>query len=377
MRCPDIDHHADKAQREDRVNGGGGDESERIASHSDSERMAQALAAAQRVRHSTSPNPWVGALLMLPDGRSFTGATEPPGGRHAEIVALDAAGAAGSAIGQPAGSAIGQAAGATLYTTLEPCCVQGRTGACTEAIIAAGIGRVVIAVGDPDPSAAGSGIARLREAGIDVILGVGEAAAARQLAPYLHHRRTGRPWVVAKIAMTLDGRSAAPDGSSQWITGPEARADAHRLRAESDAILVGAGTARADDPLLTVRDWTAPEGTPAASDPRRIVLGTVPPEARANPCEQHSGELTPLLERLGSQGVVQLMVEGGAGVLGGMQRAGLIDEYVIYVAPALFGGDDAHPVFSGPGAQAVEQLARGTIVDLARLGSDLRLAFWP
>lgn len=361
--------------------------------------MRAALAAAERVRHCTSPNPWVGALVVRPDGESFAGATEPPGGRHAETVALAAAGCVpartadaangGSsaqgplpeqpqdAAGRKAVGVVGKTRGATLYTTLEPCCVKGRTGACTEAIIAAGVSRVVIAVEDPDPSANGQGIARLRQAGIEVSVGVGEAEASRQLAPYLHHRRTGRPWVVAKIAMTIDGRTAAPDGSSQWITGPQARADVHRLRACSDAILVGAGTVRADDPALTVRDWAAPEGTPAARDPRRIVLGSAPSGARVHPCEQRSGELALLLERLGAEGVVQLMVEGGAGVLGDMQRAGLIDEFAVYVAPAIFGGDDALPVFAGHGARTMEQLARGTIVDVTRLGNDLRVILHP
>ncbi len=329
----------------------------------DLERMRAAVAAAERVRHSTSPNPWVGALVVRADGESFSGATEPPGGRHAEIVALDSAGP--------------QTAGATLFTTLEPCCTQGRTGPCTEAIIAAGVSRVVLALVDPDPAVAGQGIARLREAGIEVCAGVGAPEAARQLAPYLHHRRTGKPWVVAKVAMSLDGRTAAPDGTSQWLTGPQARADAHRLRACSDAIVVGAGTVRADDPSLTVRDWAAPSGTPAARDPRRIVLGTAPSGARVHPCEQHTGDLAPLLERLGAEGVVQLMAEGGAGVLGDLRRADLVDEYVIYVAPVLFGGEDALSLFAGPGAATIADVVRGTITDVTRLGDDLRVTLNP
>ena len=202
--------------------------------------MAEAITAAAAVRHRTSPNPWVGAVVVTADGQSFAGATEPPGGRHAEVVALDVAGDA--------------ARGATVYTTLEPCCHHGRTGPCTDALLAAGVTRVVVGIEDPDANVAGQGVAHLRAAGVDVEVGVLADEVRRQLAPYRKHRETGRPWIVLKLAATIDGRTAAPDGTSQWITGHAARADAHRLRAESQAILVGAGTVRADDPALTVRD---------------------------------------------------------------------------------------------------------------------------
>ncbi len=325
--------------------------------------MERAVANAARVRHSTSPNPWVGAVVVATDGAVFDWATEPPGGRHAERVALDAAGAA--------------AAGSTVYVTLEPCNHTGRTGPCTEALLAAGVARVVVAVGDPDEQVAGSGIGRLEEAGVEVTVGVGADLAGEQLAPYLHHRRTGRPWVVAKLAASLDGRTAAPDGTSQWITGPEARADAHRLRAESDAILVGAGTVRADDPSLTVRDWVAPEGTPPATDPRRIVLGTAVANARVQPCLSWDGPIDRLLEQLGGEGVVQLMVEGGARVIGDFHRAGLIDRFVLYQAPVLFGGDDATGLFTGAGAPSINAVDRGEIVSVDRIGADLRIEFRP
>ncbi len=326
------------------------------------ELMQRAIANAARIRHSTSPNPWVGAVVVRVDGEIFDGATEPPGGRHAERVALDAA---------------GDATGASIYTTLEPCSHHGRTRPCTEALIDAGVAHVVIGIEDPDPQVAGTGISRLRDAGIEVDVGVGAEAVERQLAPYLHHRRTGRPYVVVKLAATLDGRTAAPDGTSQWITGPQARADGHRIRAESDAILVGAGTVRADNPSLTVRDWTAPDGTPPASDPRRIVLGSVPAGARIHPCTEWSSSLEELLSALGSDGVVQLMVEGGAGVLGDFQRAGLVDEYVLYLAPALFGGDDARGLFAGAGAATIADMDRGRIIDVTQLGNDVRVAMKP
>src|SRR4051812_37279916 len=221
--------------------------------------MRRAMALAASVRGVTSPNPWVGAVLETLDGQLFEGATSRPGGPHAEVAVLAAAG--------------DQAAGATLWTTLEPCAHHGRTGPCAEAIVDARVVRVVIGIEDPDPNVAGGGVARLRAAGIQVEVGVEADAVRTQLAPYLKHRTTGRPWVLLKLAASLDGRTAAPDGTSQWITGEAARADAHRLRAESDAVIVGAGTVRADDPSLTVR---LAEG----DDPLRVVLGHAPPGAK-------------------------------------------------------------------------------------------------
>ena len=226
--------------------------------------MAQAVALAATVRASTTPNPWVGCVVVAADGGVFEGATTPPGGPHAEVVALAAA--------------AGRARGATLYTTLEPCVHHGRTAPCTGAIIEAGVARVVVGVTDPDARVSGRGITALEAAGIAVTQGVGAAAVTEQLAPYLKHRRTGRPWVVLKLAATLDGRTAAPDGSSRWITGEAARADAHRLRADSDAVLVGAATVRADDPELTARLDPEP-----LRQPLRVVLGRADQGARVQP----------------------------------------------------------------------------------------------
>lgn len=324
------------------------------------EAMAAAMTAAAAVRTTTSPNPWVGAALTTVDGRRFVGATEPPGGRHAEIVALDAARAAGAEI-----------AGATMAVTLEPCAHFGRTPPCTDALIAAGVGRVVYAVGDPDPLVAGRGAGALRAAGVAVQVGVGAEAAAEQLAPYLHHRRTGRPYVVLKLAGTLDGGSAAPDGSSQWITGDAARADAHRLRAESDAVLVGAATVRADDPALTVR-----VGAPTRQ-PLRVVLGSAPAGAKVHPCLELAGPLPDVLDELGRRGVLQLMVEGGATVAGAFHRAGLVQRYVIYLAPALFGGGDHRGLFAGPGAPSMAELWRGRVVSITQLDDDVRVVLEP
>src|SRR5437764_2471665 len=311
--------------------------------------MRRALDLAASVRASTSPNPWVGCVI---DPGGFEGATQPPGGPHAEIVALQQAGEA--------------ARGATLVVTLEPCVHHGRTPPCVDAIIDAGVARVVVGIEDPDPNVRGRGIARLREAGIDVEVGVLADEVRAQLAPYLKHRSTGRPWLVLKLAASVDGRTAAPDGSSQWITGAQARADAHRLRAESDAVIVGAGTVRADDPSLTVRHVDG-------RDPLRVVLGKAPPDAKVHPAVELEGDLDAVLEELGRRGVVQAIVEGGPTVAGAFHRAGLVDRYVVYVAPALFGGDDGRPLFTGPGASTIDDVWRGRITNVERLGDDLKL----
>lgn len=320
--------------------------------------MRRAIARANHARLLAPPNPWVGSVLVAQDGTSFEGSTQRPGSGHAERVALANAGK--------------RAHGGTLYTTLEPCSHQGRTGPCSDAIIDAGIARVVVALEDPDPKVSGTGIAQLREAGVEVRLGVEADAVAGQLRPYLHHRRTGRPYVVLKLASTLDGQTAAADGSSQWITGPEARADAHLLRAQSDAILVGARTVRADDPQLTVRDILASDGKPPR-EPIRVVLGQAPANAKIRPCLEMSGELTAILDELGSKEVVQLMVEGGATVAGEMHRQGLVDSYVVYLAPALMGGSDGTPLLAGLGAPSIAEIFRGQITRHTLIGDDLRI----
>jgi diaminohydroxyphosphoribosylaminopyrimidine deaminase / 5-amino-6-(5-phosphoribosylamino)uracil reductase len=314
--------------------------------------MQRAVVNGAAVRSSTSPNPWVGAVLVAEGGACFDGATQPPGGPHAEIVALR--------------GAVDRTNGATLYSTLEPCSHHGRTPPCTDAIIAAGIRRVVVAIEDPDAKVAGRGIAALRAAGIDVTSGVAEADVRQQLAPYLVHRTTGRPFVVLKLAATMDGRIAAADGTSQWITGAEARADAHRLRAESDAIIVGAGTVRADDPSLTVRHVDG-------ADPLRVVLGSAPVQAKVHPCLERSGDLGAVLDELGRLDLLQVLVEGGATVAHRFHQEGLVDQYVMYLAPALAGGDDGAPLFRGAGASTLQAMWRGTIQSVAQLGADLRI----
>ncbi|MEY2418552.1 MAG: diaminohydroxyphosphoribosylaminopyrimidine deaminase [Actinomycetota bacterium] len=247
-------------------------------------------------------------MLETPDGPIFEGATEPPGGRHAEIVALDAA---------------GDASGSTMWVTLEPCAHTGRTGPCSDALINAGVARVVVGVQDPDEHVAGKGIARLRDAGVKVDV-LHDEHVARDLRAYLTHRRLGRPFVTLKLAMTHDG---ATTSDKRWITGPEARADGHRLRAENDAILVGANTVRVDDPSLTTRDAPGP-------DPLRVVLGHAPPDANVHPCVEVSGDLDHVLRDLAQRGVTSLLVEGGETTGRAFHDAGLVDEYVFYVANA-------------------------------------------
>lgn len=325
----------------------------------DARHMRRAIELAAGVRATTSPNPWVGCVVVTADGRTAEGATQPPGGPHAEAVALAAARRDGLEL-----------RGATVHVTLEPCSHQGRTPPCADALVEAGVGRVVVGIADPDRQVAGQGVERLRAAGIEVTSGVESEAIGEQLAAYVTHRTTGRPLVVLKLAASLDGRTAAPDGTSRWITGEAARADAHGLRSESDAILVGAGTVRADDPALTVRHV-------AGRDPLRVVLGTAPPGARVQPALELGGELGDVLDELGRRDVLQVLVEGGATVAGGFHRAGLVDRYVVYLAPALFGGDDAPGLFSGAGAATMSDVWRGRFTRVTPLGDDIRVDLRP
>lgn len=320
--------------------------------------MQQAIDTAAIARRRTAPNPWVGCVVTTVDGRVFSGATEPPGQRHAEVVALDAALAAGADVRN-----------ADVHVTLEPCSHHGRTGPCVQRLIDAGVRRVSVALEDPDPRVAGNGIAVLRNAGIEVQCGDGADRVREQLRPYLHHRTTGRPFVVMKVAATLDGRTAACDGSSQWITGPDARRRVHELRADSQAVCTGAGTVRADDPMLTVRHVDGP-------DPRRVVLGSAPAGARVHPCLEWTGTPESLLDHLGAEGVLQLLVEAGPRVTASFHRTGLVDQYVFHLAPALAGGD-APGMFAGCGVGSINEMWRGRIVDTRRLGDDLEVVIEP
>jgi diaminohydroxyphosphoribosylaminopyrimidine deaminase/5-amino-6-(5-phosphoribosylamino)uracil reductase len=284
----------------------------------------------------------------------FEGFTQPPGQAHAEIVALRAARDAGAST-----------EGATLYSTLEPCSHTGRTGPCTEAIVAAGITHVVVGIEDPDPLVAGSGIQQLHSAGLEVTTGVLAGEIQQQLAPYLFHRQTKRPFVVLKMATTLDARTAIPNGP-RWITGDKARQRVHQLRAHSDAIVVGATTVLHDDPELTVRHVDGPS-------PQRIVLSRstpLPENAKVHPCVVWKDDIESLLKTLGQDGVIQLMVEGGPTIATEFHRRGLINQYVFHIAPIVSGSDTATGVFIGEEQVSLEEYA---VMSTMHMDDDLEI----
>jgi diaminohydroxyphosphoribosylaminopyrimidine deaminase/5-amino-6-(5-phosphoribosylamino)uracil reductase len=325
---------------------------------SDSSWMRLALNLAERGRGFVEPNPLVGAIVMRDQEKVGEGWHQKFGEAHAEVNALAQAGA--------------KARGATLYVTLEPCCHFGKTPPCTDAIIAAGIKRVVAAMGDPFPQVAGGGLAKLREAGIEVEVGVHEAEARRLNAPYLTLVTKQRPYVHAKWAMTLDGKSATRTGDSKWISGEESRRRVHEVRGRMDAIIVGAGTVRADDPLLTARPpgpriatrvvLTKSGELPADCQLLRtvreapvLVAGPrLPEQWRSRGCELLATEsIVKLLAELGRRRFTNVLVEGGAGVLGAFRDAGLIDELHVFVAPKLVGGGSKTAI-SGIGAERID-----------------------
>jgi diaminohydroxyphosphoribosylaminopyrimidine deaminase/5-amino-6-(5-phosphoribosylamino)uracil reductase len=314
--------------------------------------LERALVLAERGRGTTHPNPVVGAVVVAEGQVVGEGWHERPGGPHAEIRALEAAGE--------------RARGATLYTTLEPCVHHGRTGPCVPAIVAAGIRRVVAAAVDPNPRVDGQGLRGLREAGVEVQIANGELAARarRQNEAFRTWARLGRPFVTYKAAMTLDGRLAAAGGESRWISGEESRRVVHELRAASDAVAVGAGTARADEPSLTAREVDAPR------QPRRLVFGGdgLP---GCSELELLSGPLEEELGRLAEEGVQSLLLEGGPTIAGEFLRRGLIDKLVLFVAPKLVGGDDAPPLFAGPGVTRLADATPLSGLATARAGQDL------
>lgn len=364
----------------------------------DEELMATATDLAEHARPLTPPNPWVGCVIVRDGVIVGSGATGPyPGGPHAEVAALAAAG--------------DRARGATAFVTLEPCDHQANTPPCTEALIAAGIAGVTIALEDPDPRVRGRGADRLRAAGIAVAIGVGADAVTQSLAPYLHQRRTGRAFALLKTAMSLDGRTAAADGSSQWITGDEARADAHRWRAESQAVVVGPGTAQADRPRLTVRNDEQPvvrqplrvlldaHGRVAAEGPLfdpslapTLVITTPPTPETVRDAWQAAGakvevldpgpegrgvDLVGVLRLLAERyGVLQAMIEGGGRLHGAFVAEGLADRLVAYVAPVLL-GERGLPVVGFPGPESLASATRWQLRDVTRFGADVRLILDP
>lgn len=355
-----------------------------------SEHMRRALELADAVAGTTSPNPNVGCVLVRDGSIAGEGATQPSGGPHAEVVALAAAGEA--------------ARGATAYVTLEPCSHSGRTPPCADALIAGGVAVVRIAMIDPDPQVAGSGEARLRAAGLEVTVGDGAAEAARQLEAYVKHRTTGRPFVIAKFAATLDGKIATASGDSRWVAGEQARAWAHKFRTRTDAIMCGVNNVLLDDPQLTAR----PGGVPAKRQPLRVVAdsrGRTPLEARvlardgptliATTAASPEGwreavrargaevcvfgasadgrvDLGALLDVLGQRGVVTLLVEGGGVLHGSMFGANLVDKVHAIIAPKIVGGD-AYPAVAGMGVARMADAITLADVEVLRLGQDVSI----
>jgi diaminohydroxyphosphoribosylaminopyrimidine deaminase/5-amino-6-(5-phosphoribosylamino)uracil reductase len=329
--------------------------------------MLRARELAESVLGTTSPNPAVGAVVLDADGTPVgEGATAAPGGPHAEVTALARAG--------------DRARGGTAVVTLEPCAHTGRTGPCADALLAAGIARVVVAVPEPT-ELAGGGASRLRAGGVDLELGVEQAEAeAGALAAWLTGVRRRRPYVVWKAAATLDGRVAAADGSSRWITGEPARAAVHQLRATCDAVVVGSGTALADDPQLTVRDA---DGRNAVRQPLRVVVDRrerLPATARvldgAAPTYV-SRAATPgeLLAELFDRDVRRVLLEGGPTLAAAFLREGLVDEAVIHLAPTFLG---AGPSLVGDlGISTITDALSLSIMEVTLLGGDVQVRLRP
>ena len=357
----------------------------------DGQRLREALALAEQSIGLSDPNPRVGCIVGHTDGRLLgRGYTQEAGGAHAEVMALRDAAAQGADV-----------RGATAWVTLEPCSHHGRTPPCCDALIADGIARVVVAVGDPNPAVAGAGIARLRAAGIEVALAGDEiATAARELNIGFFSRMTrGRPWVRTKIAASLDGRTALPNGQSQWITGPEARADGHRWRKRAGAILTGVGTVLADDPRLDVRLVetarqplrvvvdsrlrTPPTARVLAPPGSALVVSTTSDQVRAAALHEASAEvlllaeprgrvdLAALLNELARRGVNEVHVETGAKLNGALIAGALVDELLLYFAPALIG--PGRGMINAQERTCLSDAARVRFFEVANLGADLRI----
>jgi len=357
----------------------------------DYEYMARALTLAGRGLYTTDPNPRVGCVLAQTNGVVGEGWHVRAGEAHAEVNALRMAGP--------------RARGATAYVTLEPCCHHGRTPPCTEAMLAAGVSRVLVAMEDPNPQVAGRGLAQLRAAGVRVECGLLEQEARALNPGFVLRMNAGRPFVRCKLAMSLDGRTAMASGESQWITGAAARADVQRLRARSSAILTGVATVLADDPWLTVR---LPEET--VRQPLRVILDTelkTPPAARilslpgqvliftavteparcmslqaagaelqALPRQGRGLDLAAALRELARREINEVHLECGATLAGAMLQARLVDEFIIYLAP-LFMGDGARGLLQLPGLERMSERVGLEITDIRAVGRDWRIAARP
>ena len=340
--------------------------------------MARALDIATLGLYTTTPNPRVGCVIAQGAAVVGEGWHALAGGPHAEVAALAQAGE--------------RAKGATMYVTLEPCSHHGRTPPCTDLVLKSGIKRVVAAMLDPNPQAAHGG-QLLAAAGVTFEHGLMEAEARELNLGFVSRVTRGRPWVRMKIAATLDGRTALPDGRSQWITGPEARQDGHRWRARACAVLTGIGTVKADDPQLTVREIETPrqplrvvvdsrleiqEGARVLSGGNVLVFSGIENKRKLNaevvtlPNSNGKVELPALLQELGRRGVNELHVEAGFRLNGSLVREGCVDEFLVYLNPS-FLGDEAQGMVSLPGFSSLEQRPRARITSLDRVGDDIRI----
>ena len=365
-----------------------------VETETDRRHLERAIELAERGRGRVSPNPLVGAVIER-DGEAIgEGFHRALGAPHAEVEAIRDAG----------GADLG---GATLYVSLEPCCHRGRTPPCTEAIVEAGIGRVVVGCDDPSSHASGRGLGILRDEGVEVVVADGELAARARLQnqPFRKHARTGRPWVVFKSAMTLDGKVATRSGDSQWISCEASREQVHRWRADCDAVAVGIGTALADDPRLTPR---LPD---VASHPRRVVfdsLARLPldskllsqvrtdpltvvvsraaPRAAADALATHGADVVvatgeneqarvrSALDQLGATGITSIMLEGGPRLAGAFLDAGEIDEIRLFLAPLLLGGRTARDPIEGEGVDAIADAIRVLTLECESIDDDLLIS---
>jgi diaminohydroxyphosphoribosylaminopyrimidine deaminase/5-amino-6-(5-phosphoribosylamino)uracil reductase len=364
-----------------------------LRTDTDREHLARAIELAWRGFGRVSPNPLVGAVVVRDGTVVGEGWHEEYGGPHAEVNALRAAGA--------------DAQGATLYVTLEPCCHHGKTPPCTDAVLEAGIARVVVGSDDPSEKASGRGLGILRDEGVEVTIADGELATRSRLLnqSFRKHARTGRPWVLFKSAMTLDGKVATGTGDSKWISGEASREQAHRWRASVDAVAVGVGTALADDPQLTARidgvyrqprrvvfDSLArlpldSQLVAAAPDPPlTVVVSRAAPRSATDALEMAGAEVIvatggneqarvrSALEQLGALGVTSVLLEGGPHLAGAFFDAGEIDEARLFLAPLLLGGRTARDPLEGEGVERIDDALRALTLDCERIGEDVLIS---
>lgn len=351
--------------------------------------MARAVYLAKKGRYTTDPNPRVGCVLVRDDVVIGEGWHAKAGQGHAEVEAL---------------KNVPDAKGATAYVTLEPCSHQGRTPPCCDALIKAGIARVVAAMQDPNPQVSGSGLEKLKAAGIEVSCGVLQEDAMALNRGFIKRMTQNRPFVRSKLAMSLDGRTAMASGESKWITSAEARADVHRLRAESSAILTGIGTVLADDPALNARvdvdalqpirivldtELNMPVTAQMAKLPGRSLILTCAEDQQKQQTLQQTGfevyrlpgkngrlDLHAVMDFLGRQQINELLVEAGSVLNGALLAEGLVDEYVIYTAPCIL-GDQGRGLFNLPGLQQMADKKQLKLLDVRQIGQDLKLTYTP